>query len=170
MIRLGAVNFHATLTFWNRWLHWIRVCKAMMGMVFILKLWNLPLERFWSSPNVALWLYSTTCFSCLCMVARAVAKKKFCVLEISGVLHWIWIYFHTSEVLSAKCHLGIWCCNHHKFANDGRCLRLLDHHDVLVPLSRTTIPILPNIVLMPLLKLSQILYDFVCEHYMHIIM
>jgi len=47
-----------------------------------------------------------------------------------------------------------------------RCLCSLDRHDLLVTQSRTTIIILPNIVLMPLLKLSQILgpiHNIVCE-------
>ena len=30
---------------------------------------------------------STTCFGCLCMVAKGVARKKFRVLEISEVLN-----------------------------------------------------------------------------------
>jgi len=47
---------------------------------------------------------------------------------------------------------------------------LLHRHDLLVPLSRTTIPLLPNIVIMPLLKMSQLLHDFVnikCTHAHH---
>ena len=98
-IRLGAVNLHARLTFLNRWMHWIRVCNAAIDIhvVFLLKFWNLLFERFGSSPNVVLWLYSMTCFDCPCVVARGVDRNKYRVLRISGGLHWIWTYFHTGE-------------------------------------------------------------------------
>ena len=97
-----------------------------------------------------------TCFGCICGVAR-VARKKFHILLISGVLHLIWTYFIYVRILTLKIHLGYDSINPPKYTYNGRCLSLLDRHDLLVPLSQATIPLLPYIVRMPLLKLILIL-------------
>ena len=55
MIWMRAVNLYATLTFFHCWLHLIRLCNARIDMVFTLKFWYLPFQRFGSSPYVALW-------------------------------------------------------------------------------------------------------------------
>jgi len=108
IIRLGAVNLHAILTILNHWLHWIRVCNATIDMVFILKFWNLPFERFESSPNVVLWLYSMTCIDCPCVVTRGIARKKFLVLGISGVCIEFGPIFIQVRFYNMKIHWGLW--------------------------------------------------------------
>jgi len=154
-------KFACYLDIFNRWLHWIRVdlCNTTIDMVFILKFWNLPFERFGSSPNIDVWLYLMTCFGCLWAVARVVTRKKFRVLGISGFIHWIWSFLIQVKFFNGK--TSFWWYDPVHSLNTPMVVAVFICWTVMTFLFSYLGPLLPNIKLTSLLKLSQILHDFV---------
>ena len=88
MIRLSAVILHATLTFFESLtlLNSSMQCNDRHGIH--LKIKKFTFRTFFGLAPRYIALYSIhTFFGCPCMVARVVARKKFHVLGLSGVLH-----------------------------------------------------------------------------------
>jgi len=53
-----------------------------------------------------------------------------------------WPIFIQVRFFNSKLHLGVWSRKSPKYANGGRCPCLLDRHVLLVPQTRTAIPLL----------------------------